>query len=125
MITAAASTPASAVVVVVVVFCLVASGSCLLLAIIWANREQKLAQAVETAKDQLKNMQTPAVGADGRPLTPVQAQSGQAIDFSSLAKLADALEKLPVSGRLLIVSLGFATIAAVAAGTGSIASAVS
>jgi len=124
MSTAAASTPPSAIVVGVVWFCLVASGLCLLAAGIWAKLEQDLAKAVASAKKNLKGVQAPATDENGRPLTPAQAQAGSPIDFAALAGLATALEKLPVSGRLLIASLGFATIAAVAASTGSIASAV-
>ena len=126
MIAATASTPPAAIVVAVVVFCLIASGACFLSAIaIWAKYERGLAEALQGTQEKLKDVQPRAVDEAGRPLNPVQEQAGPAFDFAALAKLADALEKLPVSGRLLVVSLGFAAIAAVAAGTGSIASAVS
>ncbi|MET7534719.1 hypothetical protein [Streptomyces goshikiensis] len=126
MIAAAASTPPTAIVVAVVVFCLIASGVCFVAAIaIWAKYERGLANVIEDAKEKLKDVRPRAVDEAGRPLNPNQEQAGPAFDFAALANLADAMEKLPVSGRLLVVSLGFAAIAAVAAGAGSIASAVS
>jgi len=109
---AASSSPSGAI-IAVVAFCLTMSGVCLAASIIWGILEYRLLNAQRASK--------PAVG---RPVTPVQEQAGT-VDLSGLAKLAGALEKLTLSGRLLVVSLGFALIAAVAAGTGSIASAVS
>ncbi|MGW4652052.1 hypothetical protein [Kitasatospora sp. NPDC004289] len=128
------TTPVAAppeVVIAVVVFSLIAAGLCLLLAAGWAIYEGKLVKAAadaakaeaEVAKLKLEAAQR-NVDQHGRPLSPVGAQAGPSFDFSGLGQLAAGLQKLPMSGRLLVVSLGFAAIAAVAASAGSIASAV-
>ena len=51
---------------------------------------------------------------------PVQEQA--AIDFASLAKLADSLHKLDRSGRFLVAALGFIAVAAAVIGADTIAS---
>jgi hypothetical protein len=91
----------------VVGFALTASGVCLLLGVVFtfmeSGAERKLRAAAKAAGDHLAKSQPGE--------NPVQAQTAP-IDFGGLAKLAEALGHLNRSGRFLIVSLGFAAIAA-------------
>ncbi|MFF5505813.1 hypothetical protein [Streptomyces roseolus] len=61
-------------------------------------------------------------GSPKQPQNPVQEQAGA--DFAALGKMAEGMAKLRLSAQLLIVGLGFAAVAAAAAGIGSIATAI-
>jgi hypothetical protein len=97
---------------VVTVFCIIASSICLLFCVgfLWADRR--------AAKDALKGKL--AAGKAGNR-TPVVEQSLGVPDFSGIAKLAEALQKLNPSGQLLVGAVAFAAIAAVLGGVGSVA----
>jgi Na+(H+)/acetate symporter ActP len=113
---------------VVAIVCLIAAGACLIAALFFAFADraatEQLRQAVQTAsaKVNAEFSAEPQAGDDDR--NPAQPQFGN-MDFRGLANLAEAIDKLNRSGRfLLIASLAFAAISAVAAGVEPLAGAV-
>ena len=114
---------------VVALVCLVAAGACLIAALLiaFADRAatEQLRQAVRTAsaKVNAEFNAEPAQPADDNR-SPAQPQFDN-MDFRGLVNLADAFDKLNRSGRfLLIASLAFAAISAVAAAVEPLAGAV-
>lgn|ERR1700739_1432718 len=105
----------------VAIVCLIAAGACLIAALLFAFADraatEQLRQAVRTAsaKVNAEIRAEPAQAGDDDG-NPAQPQFGD-MDFRGLANLAEAIDKLNRSGRfLLIASLAFAAISAVAAG---------
>jgi Na+(H+)/acetate symporter ActP len=118
--------PMSALVAIV---CLIAAGACLIAALFLAFADraatEQLRQAVQIASAKVNaefSAEPVQAGDDDR--NPAQPRFGN-MDFRALANLAEAVDKLNRSGRfLLIASLAFAAISAVAAGVEPLAGAV-
>jgi hypothetical protein len=114
---------------VVAFVCLVAAGTCLIAALVigFADRAttDQLRQAVRTASAKVNaefSAEPAHVGDDGG--NPAQPQFAN-MDFRGLANLAEATDNLNRYGRfLLIASLTFAAIAAIAAAVEQLAGAV-
>jgi hypothetical protein len=94
---------------VVVWFSVVAAGICLLLAVGFGIDEWRAAAKVREAA-------LPKQNATQEPNT-VQPYGG--VDFAGIAKLAEALEKVNLSGRFLIGAITFTTAATVVTSVGS------
>jgi len=111
------TTDTPGVVIAVVVFSLAAAAVCLILAAYFAFADHRATAALRDAAKEA------GAKAGERLANPATPQTGP-IDFKGLAELATALEKLNRSSSFLIGALAFAAAASVAAGAGSIASAV-
>lgn len=102
-------TPASSsvpwTVAAVVIVCLAAAVVCLVVSLVLA-----LLARDETPRRKLR--------LKARALLDREDLAG--VDLEGMAKLAQALQHLDLSGRFLLFSLGFATAAALAAGLGAI-----
>lgn len=113
----------------VAIVCLIAAAACLMAALFFAFSDraatEQLRQAVQIASAKVNaefSAEPVQDGVDDR--NPAQPEFGN-MDFRGLANLAEAIEKLNRSGRfLLIASLAFAAISAVAAAVEPLAGAV-
>lgn len=94
----------------VVLFSVVAAGVCLVLAVWFGIDEWRAAAKV-------RGVALPEAAEPQQPNT-VQPYGG-GIDFSGIAKLAEALEKVNLSGRFLVGAITFITAATVVVSVGS------
>ncbi|GGT26681.1 hypothetical protein GCM10010222_80550 [Streptomyces tanashiensis] len=102
-------TSISPLVEAVTIFSLIAAGLCLIVGTVMGFLEHNSSKS----------------SSNGRPApdtNPVKEHAGA--DFAALGKMAEGMAKLRLSAQLLIVGLGFAAVAAAAAGIGSIATAI-
>lgn len=104
----------TATVVGVAVFCLVAAVACLVSAILFGISDWSAAKKLRDAADKANKLITQ----QGEGIQP-QAAGLAGIDFGGIAKLADSLVKLNLSGRFLVASLAFTAAAIFVTSVGS------